>query len=49
MNECYLGQIVEVTPVSIVGHAIFPNETDIVGSIVYRFVLPLVDLLLNQA
>ena len=47
--KSYLCQVVKVTPISIVGHAILPNETDIVGSIMYGFVLPLIDLLFDEA
>jgi hypothetical protein len=49
MNGYYLCQVVKVAPVGIVCHAIFPNETDVVGSIVYGFVLPLVDLFFDEA
>jgi hypothetical protein len=45
----HLCQVVKITPVGIVGHAIFPNEADVVSGIVYSFILPLVELLLDKA
>lgn len=42
-------QSVEIASVGIVGHAIFPNQTDVLGSLVYGLVLSLVEFLLHEA
>ena len=44
----HLRQVVKVIPICIVGHAILPNEVDVISSIVYGFVFPLIHFLLYK-
>ena len=49
LHYTHLCQIIKVTPIGIIRHTILPNQPYIIGRVMYRFVLALIDHLFDKA